>query len=203
MKIGYARVSSSNQDLELQKDELLKAGCKKIYSESVSAKDNNRTELMAMIESLRSDDIVVVYKIDRIARSLKGLIEIAELLKERSVDLISLDSGDSVDTTSPMGRAFFQIAGVFAELERSMINARTKAGIEKAKIDGVKFGRIVGSANKTTAAKIEKIKIFLKAGQSYDWITTELSVSKNTVADIKKSLLALGLLKITPKKRRF
>ena len=71
MKIGYARVSSNNQDLELQKEELLKAGCKKIYSESVSAKNNNRAELMAMIESLRPDDIVVVYKIDRIARSLK------------------------------------------------------------------------------------------------------------------------------------
>ena len=92
MKIGYARVSSSNQDLELQKEELLKAGCQKIYSESVSAKDNNRTELMAMIGTLRPDDVVVVYKIDRIARSLKGLIEIAELLKEKSVDLISLDS---------------------------------------------------------------------------------------------------------------
>ena len=96
---------------------------------------------------------------------------------------------------------FFQIAGVFAELERSMINARTKAGIEKAKIDGVKFGRVAGSANKTTAAKIEKIEIFLKAGQSYDWISKELSVSKKTIAEIKKSLLALGLLKLTPKKK--
>ena len=140
MKIGYARVSSNNQDLELQKEELLKAGCKKIYSESVSAKNNNRAELMAMIESLRPDDIVVVYKIDRIARSLKGLIEIVELLNEKKVDLISLDSGDRVDTTSPMGKAFFQIAGVFAELERGMINARTKAGIAKARADGVKFG---------------------------------------------------------------
>ena len=115
MKIGYARVSSNNQDLELQEEELLKAGCEKIYSESVSAKNNNRAELMAMIESLRPDDIVVVYKIDRIARSLKGLIEIVELLNEKKVDLISLDSEDKVDTTSPMGRAFFQIAGVFAD----------------------------------------------------------------------------------------
>lgn len=75
MKIGYARVSSNTQDLELQKQALLNAGCKKIFSESVSGKDNNRVELIAMIESLRADDIVVVYKIDRIARSLKGLIE--------------------------------------------------------------------------------------------------------------------------------
>ncbi len=193
MKIGYARVSSSTQDLELQKEELLKAGCEKIFSESVSGKDNNRTQLIEMIASLRAKDVVVVYKIDRIARSLKGLIEIVELLKDKKVDLVSLDSGDRVDTTSPMGKAFFQIAGVFAELERSMINARTKAGIEKAKIDGVKFGRTLGSKNQQTAAKIEKMKIFLRAGKSYDWITKELSVSKKTVADIKKSLPSLSL----------
>ena len=160
MKIGYARISSNTQDLELQRQELLKAGCEKIFSESASGKDNNRTELIKMISSLRTKDVVVVYKIDRIARSLKGLIEIVELLKEKKVDLVSLDSGDRVDTTSPMGKAFFQIAGVFAELERGMINARTKAGIAKAKIDGVKFGRTLGSKNPKTADKIEKIKIF-------------------------------------------
>ena len=189
MKIGYARVSSNNQDLELQKQELLKAGCKQIYSESVSARNNNRAELMAMIESLRPDDVVVVYKIDRIARSLKGLIEIVELLNEKKVDLISLDSGDRVDTTSPMGKAFFQIAGVFAELERGMIDARTKAGIAKARADGVKFGRTVGSKNRSTAIKIEKIKIFLGANKTYDWIAKELSVSKQTISKIKNALL--------------
>ena len=83
MKIGYARVSSNNQDLELQKQELQKAGCTKIFSESVSGKDNNRTPLTEMLNTLRAGDIVVVYKIDRIARSLKGLIEIIELLKDK------------------------------------------------------------------------------------------------------------------------
>ena len=190
MKIGYARVSSNNQDLELQKEELLKVGCKKIYSESVSAKNNNRAELMVMIESLRPDDIVVVYKIDRIARSLKGLIEIVELLNEKKVDLVSLDSGDKVDTTSPIGKAFFQIAGVFAELERGMINARTKAGIAKARADGVKFGRKIGSNNRSTAAKIEKIKIFLGVKKTYDWIAKELSVSKQTISKTKNDLIS-------------
>ena len=192
MKIGYARVSSNNQDLELQRQELLKAGCDKIFSESVSGKDNNRTELTKLLNDLREKDIVVVYKIDRIARSLKGLIEIIELLKDKKVDLVSLDTGDRVDTTSPMGKAFFQIAGVFAELERGMINARTKAGIAKAKLDGVKFGRITGSNNKTTAAKLEKIRIYVGAGKSYDWISRELQVSKKTIADIKKSLSSLN-----------
>ncbi|MBX9599057.1 MAG: recombinase family protein [Burkholderiales bacterium] len=180
MKMGYARVSSNGQDLDLQKQALAEAGCLKTYSESVSAKDNHRSQLTAMLNDIRAGDVVVVYKIDRIARSLKGLIEIIELFNSKSVDLISLDSGDKVDTTSPMGRAFFQIAGVFAELERGMINARTKAGIEKAKADGVKFGRALGSKNKTTANKTEKIRIFLQAGKSYDWIANELSVSKQS-----------------------
>jgi DNA invertase Pin-like site-specific DNA recombinase len=187
MKIGYARVSSITQDIELQKEALEKAGCQKIFSESVSGKDNNRTQLNAMIELLREGDIVVVYKIDRIARSLKGLIEIVESLNEKKVHLISLDSGDRVDTTSPMGRAFFQIAGVFAELERGMIESRTKAGIEKARLDGVRFGRPVGKINKNSIYKVERIRIFLKAGKSYDWISKELSVSKKTISDIKKS----------------
>ena len=187
MKIGYARVSSITQDIELQKEALEKAGCQKIFSESVSGKDNNRTQLKAMIELLREGDIVVVYKIDRIARSLKGLIEIVESLNEKKVHLISLDSGDRVDTTSPMGRAFFQIAGVFAELERGMINSRTKAGIEKAKLDGVKFGRPVAKINKNSIYKAERIRIFLKVGKSYDWISKELLVSKKTISDIKKS----------------
>ena len=193
MKIGYARVSSITQDIELQKEALEKAGCQKIFSESVSGKDNNRTQLKAMIELLREGDIVVVYKIDRIARSLKGLIEIVESLNEKKVHLISLDSGDRVDTTSPMGRAFFQIAGVFAELERGMINSRTKAGIEKAKLDGVKFGRPVGKVNRNSLYKAERIRIFLKAGKSYDWISKELSVSKKTISDIKKFLSSSSL----------
>jgi DNA invertase Pin-like site-specific DNA recombinase len=189
MKIGYARVSSSSQDLELQRQALSAAGCQKIYSESISGKDNNRDQLNLMLNDLRNGDLVVVYKIDRIARSLKGLIDIIELLNSKSVDLISLDSGDKVDTTSPMGKAFFQIAGVFAELERSMINARTKAGIEKAKTDGVKFGRTIGTKNKTTQDKIEKIKIFIQAKKSYDWIAKELSVSKQTISEIKKTTM--------------
>lgn len=193
MKIGYARVSSITQDIELQKEALERAGCQKIFSESVSGKDNNRTQLKAMIELLREGDIVVVYKIDRIARSLKGLIEIVESLNEKKVHLVSLDSGDRVDTTSPMGRAFFQIAGVFAELERGMIESRTKAGIEKARLDGVKFGRPVGKINKNSIYKAERIRIFLKAGKSYDWISKELSVSKKTISDIKKSLSSSSL----------
>ena len=101
---------------------------------------------------------------------------------------VSLDSGDRVDTTSPMGKAFFQIAGVFAELERSLINSRTKAGIEKAKELVVKFGRGKGKLNKETVNKLEQIRIFLKADKSYQYIAKHLSVSKSTIANVKKRL---------------
>jgi DNA invertase Pin-like site-specific DNA recombinase len=187
MKIGYARVSSISQDLSLQEEALRKAGCSEIYSESLSGKDNHRPQLRAVMERVREGDIIMVYKIDRIARSLKGLIDIVETLDHKKVDLVSLDSGDKVNTASPMGKAFFHIAGVFAELERGMINARTKVGIEKAKKNGVRFGRTPGSLNKSTTAKLERVKIFLQAGKSYDWIAKELSVSKQTISGIKKS----------------
>ena len=190
MKIGYARVSSNSQDLEIQKEVLKKYGCTEIYSESQSGKDNERAELKKALGSLREKDAIIVYKIDRIARSLKGLIEIIELLNKKKVDLISLDSGDRVDTTSPMGKAFFQIAGVFAELERGMINSRTKSGIDRAREKGVKFGRRVGSKNKKTPYKLERIKIFLEAKKSYNWISSELSVSKKTISEIKKEMKA-------------
>ena len=188
MKIGYARVSSNSQDLKLQNETLIKAGCSKIFSESISGKNNDRPQLMKALDSLREGDILVVYKIDRIARSLKGLIDIIELLDSKKVDLISLDSGDKVDTTSPMGKAFFQIAGVFAELERSLINSRTKAGIKLAREQGTKFGRKLGSKNKKTDLKVERIMIFLTAKKSYAWISNELSVSRQTIADIKKQM---------------
>lgn len=186
MKIGYGRVSHHTQDLELQKQALREAGCQKIYSEAMSGQTNDRPQLTAMLEELRPGDILVVYKIDRIARSLKGLIEIIDHLRSKAVDLVSLDSGDKVDTTSPLGKAFFQIAGVFAELERGLIQARTKAGIEKARRNGVVFGRPRGGQNKATPNKIERIRIFLNAGKSYDWIAKEVSVSKKTISNIKK-----------------
>lgn len=188
MKIGYARVSSSSQDLDIQIDALTKFGCEKIFQEKISGKNNQRHELETMLEQVRNGDTIVVYKIDRISRSLRGLIEIVELLDSKKVDLISLDRGDRVDTTSPMGKAFFQIAGVFAELERGMINARTKEGIEKAKAKGVKFGRTLGTRNKASAEKEEKIKIFLAAGKTYNWIAQELNVSRATISLIARSI---------------
>lgn len=189
MKIGYARVSSQSQSLASQIEELQREGCDQIYSESISAKDNERPELQRMMDSLRRNDTVVVSKIDRLARSLSGLISITEQFNKRGVNLKSLDRADNVDTTTPMGRAFLQIAGVFAELERSIIRARTDAGRERAMANGVKFGRKVGSVTEQTKQKIERVKIFLQAGKSYSWIGNELNVSHTVISKIKKELI--------------
>lgn len=189
MKVGYARVSSLSQDLASQIEALEHEGCERIYTESISAKNNERPQLLSMMDSLRREDTLVVCKIDRLARSLSGLLSLTEQFNKRGVNLKSLDRVDNVDTTTPMGRAFLQISGVFAELERSMIRARTDAGRARAMEQGVKFGRKVGSITEETKQKIERIRIFLQAGKSYAWIGNELNVSHTVISKVKKELI--------------
>ena len=141
MKFGYARVSTQDQNLSMQITALQKFGCEIIYSEKRSGV-KQRPELEKMINIIRTGDIVVIWKIDRLARSLSELIAVSELFKSKGVDLVSIDG--SVDTTSAFGRMFFQITGAFAEFERNLIIERTKAGLEEAKRRGVKFGRRKG-----------------------------------------------------------
>jgi DNA invertase Pin-like site-specific DNA recombinase len=186
MKIGYARVSSNNQDLTIQIEQLKAFGCNKIYSEQISGKNNHRPELTKMIDNLTKDDIVVVTKIDRLARSLKGLIEILESFNEKQSELISLDQSNKVDTTNPMGKAFLQIAGVFAELERNMINVRTKEGIEQAKSNGIKLGRKSGVLSAKTLEISELVKKLVDSKTSYQKIATQFKISKSTISKIVK-----------------
>lgn len=188
MKFGYARVSTTNQDYEIQLESLKAYGCERIYDEKISGKTNEREQLQALLLSLREGDIVVVYKLDRLARSLKGMLEIVETINKRGAGLVSLNAGDMCDTTTAMGRAFLQIAGVFAELERSMIEERTSKGREAARARGVVFGKPRGSSNKATAAKLERIKIYLKAGQSWTWIGKEVKCSQTLVSRAAKEL---------------
>ena len=141
MKIGYARVSTQDQNLSLQISSLQKFGCEKIFSEKKSGV-KRRPELEGLMNIVREGDIVVIWKIDRLARSLAELISITEQFKSKGVDLVSIDG--QVDTTSAMGRMFFQITGAFAEFERNLIIERTKAGIVEAKKRGVQLGRPKG-----------------------------------------------------------
>ena len=141
MVFGYARVSTQDQNLSLQITALQKYGCDKIYSEKKSGV-KQRPELERMIDVIRTGDIVVIWKLDRLARSLSELIAVSEQIKNKGADLVSIDG--YIDTTTAVGRMFFHITGAFAEFERNLIVERTKAGLAEAKARGVQFGRKKG-----------------------------------------------------------
>lgn len=139
MHIGYARVSTQDQHLDLQIDALKSAGCEKIYQEKVTGKSRERIELNSCLNAMRFGDVFVVWKLDRLARSLKDLVEIVHSLEKQGVGFKSLT--ESIDTTSPSGRLIFHIFGALAEFEHSIIKERTIAGLNAARARGRKGGR--------------------------------------------------------------
>jgi DNA invertase Pin-like site-specific DNA recombinase len=139
MIIGYARVSTQDQNTELQADALDKAGCEQIFKEKFTGKLRERPELSHCLITLREGDVLVVWKLDRLARSLKDLVEIIDDLNERKIGFKSLT--ESIDTTSSGGRLVFHIFGALAEFEHDLIRERTKAGLQAARARGRKGGR--------------------------------------------------------------
>jgi len=139
MKIGYARVSTAEQTTGLQTDALAQAGCERVFDETASGAQRDRPELAKAIEFLRPGDVLVVWKLDRLARSLRQLIETVEDLQARGIGFISITEG--IDTTSAGGKLVFHIFGALAEFEREMIRERTVAGLKSAKGRGVRLGR--------------------------------------------------------------
>ncbi len=140
MRIGYARVSTDEQNLDLQIDALKAAHCEKIfYDAGVSAVAPDRPQFKAALDSLEKGDTLVIWKMDRAFRSLMDALNILNMLEEREIGFLSLT--DTVDTTTPMGRFAYQITNAFAELERALIVERTKAGMEAARRRGVRIGR--------------------------------------------------------------
>lgn len=138
LKIGYARVSTGEQNLDLQIDALEKAGCESIYSEKVSAA-KTRLELHQALKSLRSGDSLVVWRLDRLARSMRELIDIVSTLETRSIGFESLS--EKIDTTSAGGKLMFHVFGALAEFERNLVQERTKAGLTAARARGRTGGR--------------------------------------------------------------
>ena len=138
MRIGYARVSSSGQHLDVQRTALTDAGCEKIYAEKVSGV-GERAELQAALQFLREGDTLVIYKLDRLGRSLKDLLDIIEQLQKRNISLVSLK--DNIDTGSTTGKLTLHIFASLAEFERDLIKERTEEGRREAKKKGVRFGR--------------------------------------------------------------
>src|SRR5689334_12280153 len=142
MKIGYARVSTQEQTLDLQTDALQKAGCEKVFSDKTSGITVLKPEFEKLLQYIRPEDTIVIWKLDRLGRSTKGLLELVEELGKRGVHLISLN--DPIDTTSPSGVLIFQIFCALAEHERNVIVQRTKAGLAAARARGRKGGRPAG-----------------------------------------------------------
>lgn len=139
MKIGYARVSSDDQNLDLQRDALKLAGCERIYEEKESGGKADRPELLRMMEALRGGDTLVVWRLDRLGRSLKHLIATVEQLEEMGVGFRSVT--EAIDTTTSGGKLVFHIFAALAEFERALIRERTRAGLKAARARGRQGGR--------------------------------------------------------------
>lgn len=155
MLIGYARVSTVDQNLDLQRNALTEAGCERIFTEQMSGAVADRPELMAAIGYARSGDTLVVWKLDRLARSVKQLIDTVENLRGRRIGFRSLT--EALDTTTAQGRLVFHMFGALAEFERSLIRERTRAGLSAAK----KAGRTGGRPPKLTDDDIRAAKAML------------------------------------------
>ena len=139
MLVGYARVSTREQNQALQLDALEAAGCGRVYTETASGAQRDRPELSAALDYAREGDTLVVWKLDRLARSIRQLIETVEDLEQRGIGLRSLT--EAIDTATPGGRLVFHVFAALAEFERSVIRERTAAGLEAARARGRKGGR--------------------------------------------------------------
>lgn len=143
---GYARVSTEDQNLNMQIDALKKYGATDIRQEKMTGTKKDRPELQKLLSELREGDVIVVYKLDRISRSTKHLIELSEQFQEMGVEFVSIR--DSIDTSTANGRFFFKMLASIAELERDIISERTKAGLESARARGHNGGRPKASKSK-------------------------------------------------------
>ncbi len=139
MKIGYVRTSTQDQNPDLQVRALSEAGCKKLFTETASGAAIDRPQLKSAVEYLRAGDTLVVWKLDRLARSLRQLIQTVDDLKRRGIGFRSLT--EAIDTTTPSGELFFHIFGALGEFERALISERTRAGLAAALARGRKGGR--------------------------------------------------------------
>lgn len=178
MKIGYARVSTNSQDTALQIDALNEAGCEVVYEETGSGAKKDRPELESALKALRSGDCLVVWRLDRLSRSMKDLIAIVNDLEQRGIQFRSIT--DSIETKTHAGRLIFHIFGALAEFERNVIRERTHAGLKAARARGRKGGR----KRILTDVKVMAAKLTLdhpENTKSVEEVAKDLGVSRNTL----------------------
>lgn len=175
-RIGYARVSTIDQHLDLQTHALHQAGCHRIFEDhGVSGSDEHRGGLSSMLKALRRGDILIVWRLDRLGRSIAHLISMVETLRRRGIGFISLT--ESIDTSSPGGKLIFHILAALAEFEKSLIRERTIAGIAAAK----ERGRIFGRRPTLTEAQCKEIRHALNSGASMSDVARNYHVHPRTV----------------------
>lgn len=177
-KIGYARVSTSDQNLDLQLDELEKAGCTKIFQEKASSV-KKRPEFEKCLDYLREGDTLVVWKLDRLGRTTKKLLELIDDLRDRGINLQILTLG--VDTSTAAGRLFFTMMAGLAEMERELIRERTKAGLQAARSRGRLGGR-----NPVNQDILDRAFMMYEGNMTVEDITRTLNISRATFYKYKK-----------------
>jgi DNA invertase Pin-like site-specific DNA recombinase len=175
LKYGYARVSTEDQTPALQLAALKKAGCKTVFKDALPGATTKRPALLRCLKKLEPGDTLIVWKLDRLGRSLRDLITMLDDLKRREVKFRSLT--EHIDTDTPTGRAMWQMIGLLAELERSLIGERTRAGVKAAKRRGVKFGR----KRKLTPQQIEHARELIDKGEARQHVANLLSVGRVTL----------------------
>ena len=175
MLIGYARVSTEQQSLELQNQALEKAGCERIFTEKASGARTDREVLKEAMSHLRAGDSLVVWKLDRLGRSVKSLVQMVGELEERKINFASIT--ENINTSSPGGRLFFHIMSALAQAEREITVERTQSGLQAAR----KLGRIGGRKRKMDAGKVEAAKHLLGSGVVPKDVAKSLGVSIPTL----------------------
>lgn len=168
MLLGYARISTNDQNFDLQIDALTKHGCERFYKDTVSGAKAKRPGLDEMLKEARPKDVIVIWKLDRLGRSLKHLVDLVAELNERDIGLVSLN--DPIDTTTAQGRLVFNIFASLAEFEREIIRERTNAGLAAARARGRTGGR-----------KARIAQSYYEEGMAVNQIAKNLDISKATL----------------------
>jgi len=173
--IGYARVSTNDQNLDLQQHALKAAGCEQIFSDKLGGTIKLRPGIEDAFKFLRAGDTLVIWKLDRLGRTVKGLVSLVEELQERGIQFRSLTDG--IDTSTPAGRFFFHVMAAMAQMERELIKERTQAGLAAAK----QRGKTGGRPRVMDASKVSMAKRLLEAGESPTAVARNLGVGRATL----------------------
>lgn len=189
MTIGYTRISTADQSHDLQLDALHAAGCERIFSDTASGAKTARPQLDALLAQVRKYDVVIVWRLDRLGRNLKHLIEIIEDFKAKGVAFRSIT--ENIDTDTPTGTLFFQLFGAFAEYERNLIRERTNAGLAAARSRGKQGGRPKGLSKEATTKSHAAASLYQERKLTVDEICQQLSIKSK--ATLYRYLRARGI----------